>query len=303
MDVQAVKISVVIPARNRARRLPQCLRSVIDQSRPPDEIIVVDDRSADDTRQVVESFRDYGVRYELNVRKPGAQGARNHGVLVAKNDWIAFQDSDDRWRTDKLETQLEELARHAFRPNTVVHCNGMRVDESSSRKTVILTDGVEGTCHAALLLNPGPMFQGLLVHVSALSEIGLLDEDCPSFQEWDTVIRLAERNNFAYVSEPLFEWVCHKDETISRDMLRDIQGHEYVLKKHKSAILALHGKRAWRRTVTVPLVKALRHGHYQRAGELLPELALPARSLGAFLVAMRWSPRGAGRALRLLTNL
>jgi len=95
-----VRISVVIPTYNRARLLERALGSVLSQSRLPDEILVVDDGSTDDTREVVGRFAP--VTY-LRQENAGASAARNYGASVARGDFIAFLDSDDVWFPDFLE--------------------------------------------------------------------------------------------------------------------------------------------------------------------------------------------------------
>lgn len=100
-------ISVVIPAYNRDTYLGEAVESVLAQPVEPIEIIVVDDGSTDRTAEVAEGFD--GV---LCIRRDrgGAAAARNTGVNHARGELIAFLDSDDRWRPDKLERQLAAFA-------------------------------------------------------------------------------------------------------------------------------------------------------------------------------------------------
>ena len=105
-------VSVCIPTYNAAEYLRLAIESALAQTRPPDEIIVVDDGSPDHTREVCESF-GARVRYILqeNDRTLGA-GARAHAMREATGDWIALLDHDDLWRPDKLERQFAALAEH-----------------------------------------------------------------------------------------------------------------------------------------------------------------------------------------------
>lgn len=101
-------VSVVIPTFNRAGLLPRAIDSVLAQTRPADEILVVDDGSSDDTRAVVAR---YGERvHYLWQPNAGVSAARNRGVRAAAHDLIAFLDSDDYWLPHKLERQLPTLA-------------------------------------------------------------------------------------------------------------------------------------------------------------------------------------------------
>lgn len=99
---------MIIPTYNRARWLPEAIGSVLAQTRPPLEIIVVDDGSTDETREVCGRFGDR-VRY-IRQDNAGVGAARNRGAAAARGNWLAFLDSDDLWKPAKLEVQLAALA-------------------------------------------------------------------------------------------------------------------------------------------------------------------------------------------------
>ncbi len=107
-------VCTVIPTYNRRAVVARAVQSVLEQTRPPDEIVVVDDGSADDT--AVALRRRFGSRIEI-VRQPnrGVAAARNAGVRATTADLIAFLDSDDRWHPRKLERQLPLMADPAVR--------------------------------------------------------------------------------------------------------------------------------------------------------------------------------------------
>jgi glycosyltransferase involved in cell wall biosynthesis len=100
-------ISVVIPSYNSAEFLPDAVKSVLAQTRPPDEIIVVDDGSQDNTDEVCAGF-DRDVLY-LRQDNAGASSARNTGIKASGGDWLAFLDADDLWDPEKLELQIAAL--------------------------------------------------------------------------------------------------------------------------------------------------------------------------------------------------
>ena len=101
-------VSVVIPTYNRANLIARSIRSVLEQTVEPLEVIVVDDGSKDDTKKVIEEMNEPKVKY-IYQENGGAASARNRGVQECKGDWIAFHDSDDVWHADKLEKQLKYL--------------------------------------------------------------------------------------------------------------------------------------------------------------------------------------------------
>ncbi len=100
-----IRIAAVIPTFNRGRLIGRCIHSVLTQSHPASEVIVVDDGSTDDTKDRVANL-DARVRY-IRQDNAGAARARNTGVMAARSEWVAFLDSDDYW----TEEHLERIAR------------------------------------------------------------------------------------------------------------------------------------------------------------------------------------------------
>ena len=114
----AIKISVIIPAYNAARFLPRCLKSVFAQTLQPDEVIVVDDGSTDNTATLAAAL---GARV-ISQRNGGISAARNTGYQNATGAWIALLDADDLWSPAKLERQVARI-----RPDTILVYTGFRL--------------------------------------------------------------------------------------------------------------------------------------------------------------------------------
>ena len=102
-------ITVLIPVYNGARYLSECIQSVLDQTLPAAEIIIVDDGSEDNTPEVVAAWGEH-VRYR-RVPHGGLPYARNHGLRFTGSELIAFIDADDIWLPRKLELQMAALSR------------------------------------------------------------------------------------------------------------------------------------------------------------------------------------------------
>ena len=106
-----VAVSVILPVYNRSGSLADSMRSVLSQSYRDLELIVVDDASTEDLRPIVDSVNDPRVRYIRRERNGGASAARNTGLAAAQGRFIGFQDSDDLWLPNKLQLQMDLLAR------------------------------------------------------------------------------------------------------------------------------------------------------------------------------------------------
>lgn len=126
------KISVVMAAYNAARHIEKAIRSVIEQTIQDWELIVIDDASTDNTAELVCRLAQGDLRIALhqNERHSGVSETRNRGIDLAVGEYIAFLDSDDIWKRDKLQRQLEALRlTHAdlcYTAYTVTRENGQQ---------------------------------------------------------------------------------------------------------------------------------------------------------------------------------
>ena len=123
------KLSVIIPTHNRVGLLPRALASIHAQTSPPAEVIVVDDGSTDGTERLMQSEFP-GVWY-LRQENRGVAAARNHGIREARGEWLAFLDSDDEWLPQKLERQLDALAKN---PELLVLSHQRNLDPTRSTR-------------------------------------------------------------------------------------------------------------------------------------------------------------------------
>ncbi|MFT5115339.1 MAG: glycosyltransferase involved in cell wall biosynthesis, partial [Parasphingorhabdus sp.] len=104
-------VSVILPTYNRAATISRAIISVLNQYPQPLELIVVDDGSYDDTRNVIESLAAQQIRYLQLPQNVGAHVARNAGILAARGDFIAFQDSDDELMPGFIQEHLNAFKR------------------------------------------------------------------------------------------------------------------------------------------------------------------------------------------------
>ncbi|HEX7497638.1 MAG TPA: glycosyltransferase family 2 protein, partial [Candidatus Limnocylindrales bacterium] len=217
MSGQVPTVSVIVPAHNRAGRIRAAIESIRSQTFRDFEIIVVDDGSTDNTAAIARAIAKDEPRMHVHSHphNRGAQAARNTGIRAARGEWIAFLDSDDAYYPDSIEIRLEAARKTGLE---VVHSACDAIGPDGPVPSPIRP--VEGDVYRDVLSGPGPMFQGMIVKRELLHSIGLLNESVPSYQEWDTSIRLSAIARFGFVEQPTFLYDRSTVGAISADDLR-----------------------------------------------------------------------------------
>jgi len=166
----------------------------------------------------------------LNERKKGAQGARNTGIIHAKGEWICLFDSDDIMYPNYLKVMGD-----AINENTdVVICKALIRNISNEQECDNMDMIYSENYHQDLFrLKCYVAYDVTIIRKEKLLVIGLLDENCPSIQEWDTHIRLSRIARYKAIDETLCEWHTGGEDAISTDRRREVKGHLYVLSKHR----------------------------------------------------------------------
>ena len=180
-------ISVIIPTYNREGKIIKALESVRNQKFQDIEIIVVDDGSTDSTCEVVSSIKDSRIRYIKHEKNKGGCAARNTGIVNAKGEYIAFQDSDDVWYPNKLEIELKSLIKNEA---DIVFCKMNRI--AANQPVKIVPDN-----YAEGFLKTGSNVYGIgtptLLGKADIFKKNLFDEELPRLQELELLIRLVKK--------------------------------------------------------------------------------------------------------------
>lgn len=129
-------VSIVMPAYNSERFIGAAICSVLNQTYHDWELLVVDDCSTDNTREVVRSFADGRIRLLCNSENSGAAMSRNRAIREAKGRWIAFLDSDDLWHPSKLEKQISYMEENRLPFTCTYYCC---VDEDGTISNDVIT--------------------------------------------------------------------------------------------------------------------------------------------------------------------
>lgn len=223
------KVSLLIPAFNRGRYIRQTVESALNQTYANIEVIVVDDGSTDDTREILES---YAGRIKL-LQHPGGENrgqsaSINLGLSNADGEYVAILDSDDYWEPDKLEYQVCYLDQHP--DNGLIYCNGTAVSSNGEHLYDIYSpDDTENSkpenmlldCYFLLPNNP-------LVRMGVINKAGRFDESLRAAQDHDMAIRIAEITPIAYVDKPVFHYRRY-DESISRNNAVNGWGNGFII--------------------------------------------------------------------------
>lgn len=205
-------VSVVIPVYNGERYLAQAIESVLAQTWPHVELIVVDDGSTDGSAGIIAGYgpRLVAVRQENR----GVAAARNAGMERATGRFIALLDQDDWWRPEKAERQVALMLED--RRVGLVHTGVDHFDEGLGRFTGPLAplarpDLLVGDCFRRLLLDNQIYNSSVMLRASVLRRVGLCDPQIRgnTVQDYDLWLRVARRARLAYVPEPLVVFRVH----------------------------------------------------------------------------------------------
>lgn len=221
-------VSVVVAAFNGERFIEQTLASIVAQSRPALEVIVVDDGSRDETVRLVERTIERSGPLVRLVEQPnqGVSAARNKGLALARGTAIAFLDQDDVWEPQLLERQLARLESDASL--VVVYADSRVID---------MTDSPHGTRSEYLGFAEGDVLQPLVhgnfvpletavIRADALHALGGFRQDLKFMEDYDLFLRLARRGRFGLESTPLARYRIH-DRNLSHHRAGLLQ--EWVL--------------------------------------------------------------------------
>ena len=213
------RVSVIMPCYNHGKYIADSIQSIREQTHTHLELIVIDDCSDDNSREIVRdiSFYDHRIKLIFNSSNMGVSATRNIGLENASGTYVAFCDADDIWINNKLERQLQALSKS--QDNKVVHCDSIIID-----KTGDATGEIFSSKHLAKSTPYGNIFfelcernfinaSSILFHVDAITNDNRFNESFSYFEDWLFWIKLSETNIFTYLHEQLVKVRVHDTNT------------------------------------------------------------------------------------------
>jgi len=197
-------VSVIIPTYNSAKYLPHTIQSVLNQTYAPVEIIVVNDGSKDNTKEVIQPYQDQILYFHR--KNAGVSRARNFGISQAHGRYIAFLDSDDLWHRDKLIKQVDILEKYP-------ECGLVCTDYAVFRNDHILSPSEKINRNFPNVYNLINLLQqnfimcsSVVVSRKAINTVGVFDESLPYSEDYDLWLRIATQFKIHLIDEVLAQY-------------------------------------------------------------------------------------------------
>ncbi len=239
--MQKVKFSVIIPTYNRCHLLWRAINSVLSQTYPFFELIIVDDASTDKTKELIASYTDPRIKYFKLAQNKGAAHARNYALKKSQGELIAYLDSDNEWHKDFLESYLKAFEK--FPEKVVVFAKKnyrLNIIKANGRKKVLRDE----------ITNHGKYFDlkrlwqrkilidtNTLVHRrQILKKVGNWDEKMDFWEDWEFTLRISEKypEGFLYLNRALIDYEQNIDFANPQKVIANWNRNEkYIFQKHK----------------------------------------------------------------------
>ncbi|WP_294439239.1 glycosyltransferase family A protein [uncultured Slackia sp.] len=272
-----MRISVVIPTHFRPNTLCRAIDSVLSQTYPVDEVIVISDGVDPLTTDIVNRYKrnDDKVIYVEFPTPRGANCARNVGVSLASGDWIAFLDDDDEWQCSKIESQVRAINEN---PGIGIVWTGVRqiYSELGVSYDSLPSISSSGKVSDILIKNYIGTTSSVLLKKDVFREAGGFDEELPALQDYDLWIRVVQiTRGIAVPSAEVLYYCSFSSNQISASSERYELSFRIIGHKYREQIGCLSDSEKLERSVSIVRVlleKKMRSNDKTGRVELLKEL-------------------------------
>lgn len=275
-------VSVILPTYNCAHFLPGSLESVLSQTYDFYEIIVIDDGSTDNTKEVLNQLMQK-IRYIHLEQNRGLPAARNIGIQSAQGKYIAFLDADDLWLPEKLQTDMEYFDKHpdvsmVYSRHTNIDENGVVLDGEIKRRLPSGNIFIQLFSEQNFIIS-----SSVVVRKDVFETTGLFDEQLFNCQDWDMWLRIAFYFKVAGINKPLVKY-RHNPRSLSKN-------RDNVLKYQKQVIdktyTAFKDKMCG---MSEKLYKKRLASHYAKAGRYYLRLGNKTLANENFRLSLKYDP-------------
>lgn len=291
------RIVAVIPLYNGSRYIRQAIDSVLQQTRRPDRIVVVDDGSCDDGAEIVAAaYADHAVQI-IHTDNGGQSRARNVGVRAAPDcDLVAFLDQDDMWYPEHLELLERAYLEARSERLAYVYSNLDQIDITGRRIHQSVLDLVAGPrqktkIHDLIGLDVFVLPSASLIVRSAFLAVGGFDEQLSGYEDDDLFVRLFLAGfDHVYVSASLSKWriyneSCSRSPRMRRSRLRYALKLIQMFPKERPVGLDFPAELVWprfARTLRVEMKRAIRARDREAFVALADDYVRIARAANCF---------------------
>ena len=229
MKPNSERVSVIIPTYNRASYIRDAIESVLVQTYPVFEIIVVDDGSTDNTREIVCQYGDPVIYICQKNGGPGS--ARNKGLQNARGDFIAFLDSDDIWTPQKVEIQIDFFRKNPHVDLVFGHMANFSDTNTNNVEPEILNQEVYNYFRNNsydpkyaldyLIIEDIIPTPSVMLKSNCLNKVGFFNENLLCAEDYDYWLRFAYNNNLGFIDQVLVRRRLHGKNIIDNYLLRE----------------------------------------------------------------------------------
>lgn len=213
MNNSNVLFSIIIPLYNKGPYIAKTLSSVLSQTYSNFEVLVIDDGSTDDGKDVVKAFPDNRVKYFWKVNG-GVSSARNYGIMKSKGEWIYFLDADDMMLPDTLKLFYDVINSFDGRLD-VITGSYKAVTKGKNRMFETKENGVVSNNYKWYFLNKFYMGPGRAVVRREIMQANLYNEDLYRYEDMEQVLRMLKGLKIYVIRDIVFEYLCD-NSTLSR---------------------------------------------------------------------------------------
>ena len=285
-------VSIITPTFNRADFIDQAINSVLAQTYSNFELLIVDDGSTDNTRNLIEpKLEDSRVHYVYQENQ-GQSIARNHALARTRGEFVCFLDSDNYWATDKLEKQIEIFRAHP--DYDVVYGDIIIIDEAGREVSRKNMQRHSGRIASHMIRDNCVSMNTAMVRSQCFDKLGFMSGKRRVADDYDLWLRFSARFRFLYVPE-YFAYYRVMEDQISSDKTRRFDSNWQIIndfrrdfpnamseKEFDAGFAAFHARKARyltsqgsKKEALTEMLKALKLGPFRKSSW---------RSLGAVLL-------------------